>query len=148
MHPLILAGALAALQPAPGRADDRCRATPVRAADSVLHRAISAIGLERLAGRVRISPATSIISMKFQSDRMYPPYLRQTTSYTIATDFERGTQRVEQAFGQNTMSFVSAGATRVMYSPRGAQLIAARTRNTADERAIDPWLVLADWKAA
>jgi len=148
MHPLILAGALAALQPVPGRTDDRCRATPIRAADSVVHRSISSLGLDRIAGRVRVSPATSVISMKFQPDRMYPPYLRQTTNYTIATDFERGTQRVEQAFGQNTMSFVSDGARRVMYSPRGAQLIAARTGNTADERAIDPWLVLADWKAA
>ena len=144
--------ALAAVQPHTRAtiraADERCRPSPIRAADSVVLRSISALGLDRIAGRVRVSPATSVISMKFQSDRMYPPYLRQTTSFTIATDWERGTQRVEQAFGQTTVAFVSDGASRVMYSPRGAQLIAARTGNAADERAMDPWLVLADWRSA
>ncbi|HUQ79808.1 MAG TPA: hypothetical protein VM076_01655 [Gemmatimonadaceae bacterium] len=129
-------------------ADERCRATRVGAADSVVLRSIAALGLDRVAGRVRLSPSTSVISMKFQSDRMYPPYLRQVANFTIASDWEHSTQRVEQSFGPQTVANVSDGSRRVMYSPRGAQLVPVRTGSVADERAMDPWMVLADWKAA
>jgi hypothetical protein len=43
---------------------------------------------------------------------------------------------------------VSDGNRRVLYSPRGAQLVSARQENLADSRALDPWMVLADWRSA
>jgi hypothetical protein len=128
-------------------ADDRCRASSLRSADSVLQHAIAAVGLDRVAGRVRVSPATDVISMDFQSDRMYPPYLRHVAKVTLAADWERGAQRSETAVAQGTFAYVTDGAQRVLYSPRGAQLVSARIANGTDERAIDPWIVLADWRS-
>jgi hypothetical protein len=147
-----VAAAAALLAPPPrGRAtaDDRCRATAVGSADSVLQRAVSVVGLDKVAGQVRISPATDVVSMDFQSDRMYPPYLRRSAKLTLATDWERGTQRTEQSLGAaGSVAFVSDRERRVLYSPRGAQLVPARNANATDERAMDPWIVLADWRAA
>ena len=128
--------------------NERCRPSTIRNADSLLGASISALGLDRIAGKVRVSAATDVVSMKFQSDRMYPPYLRRTANLNVSTDWERGTQRVEQVVGPNTMMFVSDGSRRVLYSPRGAQLMPTRQANVADERALDPWTVLADWRAA
>ena len=111
-------------------------------------RLISALGLDRVAGRVRVSPVTDVVSMKFQSDRMYPPYLRRTAKVTVSTDWDRGTQRVEQTAGTTTIAYVSDAAKRVLYSPRGAQLMPSRQANASDERALDPWTVLGDWRSA
>jgi glyoxylase-like metal-dependent hydrolase (beta-lactamase superfamily II) len=134
--------------PASQSIDDRCRPTKIGNADSLVKHSIDAIGVERTAGKVRVGPTTDVISMKFQSDRMYPPYLRRTVNLTTAIDWETGAARSEQAVGQNTMAFVSDGARRVMYSPRGAQLVNAQAINFADDRALDPWTVLADWRRA
>lgn len=145
----IVAASSIAIQKQPTAADDRCRPTSVRSADSVLRHTIAAVGLDRVAGRVRVSPATDVVSMDFQSDRMYPPYLRRVVNGTVSADFDRGAQRTEQTFGQGvSIAFVSDGSRRVVYSPRGAQLVSTRIANVTDERALDPWIVLADWRAA
>ncbi len=127
---------------------ERCRPSAVRNADSLIQASISAIGLDRVAGRVRVSPATDVVSMKFQSDRMYPPYLRRTANLTVTADWERAALRTEQTVGPNTIAYVSDGSRRVLYSPRGAQLVPPRQANASDERALDPWMVLADWRGA
>jgi hypothetical protein len=128
--------------------DERCRPSPLRSADSVLHASISALGLDRVAGKVRVAPATDVVSLKFESDRMYPPYLRSAANPTVSADWERGTQRNEQTFGPQTIAYVSDSARRVLYSPRGATLAPMRQPNAADDRALDPWMVLADWRSA
>jgi hypothetical protein len=97
---------------------------------------------------VRVSSPTDVASLKYESDRMYPPYLRQATNVTVSTDWERGTQRTERALGPSKIASVSDGARRVLYSARGAQLVPARQENTADDRALDPWMVLSDWRSA
>jgi hypothetical protein len=146
---LPVAAAAAFINPQrPPAADERCRPTSISNADSLLRASISALGLDRVAGRVRVSPVTDVVSMKFQSDRMYPPYLRRTAKLTVSTDWERGMQRTEQSVGPNTIAFVSDGSRRALYSPRGTQLMSPRQANAADERALDPWTVLADWRSA
>jgi hypothetical protein len=147
---LPLAAILASLinPPSHSAPDERCRPSPLRNADSLVRASIAAIGLDRVAGNVRVASATDVVSMKFQSDRMYPPYLRRTATPTVSADWERGAQRTEQTFGQVTAAYVTDTARRVLYSPRGAQLAPMRQANAADERALDPWMVLADWRAA
>jgi hypothetical protein len=129
-------------------APDQCRASSLHNADSLLRASISAVGLDRAAGRVRLSSATDVVSLKYESDRMYPPYLRQASNVAVSADWERGAQRAEQTFGPNKIAYVSDSARRVLYSPRGAQLVPMRQSNTADGRALDPWMVLADWRSA
>jgi hypothetical protein len=146
--PLAAVFGTAATPDQPRPAGEQCRAASLHNADSLLGASISALGLDRVAGRVRVSPVTDVISMKFQSDRMYPPYLRRTASVTVSTDYERGTERTEQTVGPNSIAYVSDASRRVLYSPRGTQMVPMRQANVTDERALDPWLVLADWRAA
>src|SRR5689334_7341978 len=127
---------------------EQCRSSPLHNADSLLRASMAAIGLDRTAGRVRVSAATDVVSLKYESDRMYPPYLRQASTVTVSTDWERGIQRAEQTLGPNKIAYVSDSARRVLYSPRGAQLVPSRQVNSADDRALDPWMVLADWRSA
>ena len=128
--------------------DEKCRPSSIRNADSLIQASIAAIGLDRTAGRVRVGQATDVVSMKFQSDRMYPPYLRRIANPTISADWDRASQRTEQSTPQITFAYVTDSTRRVLYSPRGAQLAPARQPNAADERALDPWMVLADWRSA
>ena len=152
--PVILfpaAVAVAALIHPPSRStapDERCRPSSLRSADSLIRASITAVGLDRIAGKVRVGSGTDVVSMKFQSDRMYPPYLRRTANPTVSSDWERGAQRTEQTFGQQSAAYVTDSARRVLYSPRGAGLAPLRQPNAADERALDPWMVLADWRSA
>jgi glyoxylase-like metal-dependent hydrolase (beta-lactamase superfamily II) len=148
---LVVPIAVAAAVISPSRhetADERCRPAAIHNADSLLRASISAVGLGRVAGRVRVSTATDVVSMKFQSDRMYPPYLRRTANPTITADWEGATQRTEQTAGPTTIAYVTDSSRRILYSPRGAQLMPTRQANSADERALDPWMVLADWRSA
>ena len=90
-------------------ADERCRPTTIGNADSLFKRSVEALGLDRTAGRVRVAQSTDVASMKFQSDRMYPPYLRRTLTVASSLDWERGALRGEQSFGPQTVAFVSDG---------------------------------------
>ena len=127
---------------------EQCRASAIHNADSLVKHSIEAVGVDRTTGKVRVATNTDVISMKFQSDRMYPPYLRRTVNLTTNVDWESGTLRTEQTAGQTTVANVTDGKRRVMYTPRGAQLLDVRQANFADDRAIDPWAVLADWRNA
>jgi glyoxylase-like metal-dependent hydrolase (beta-lactamase superfamily II) len=135
-------------RPASALIDERCRPTSIGNADSLIKHSIEAVGLDRTTGKVRVATNTDVISMKFQSDRMYPPYLRRTVTLTTNVDWEKGALRTEQTAGQTTVANVTDGVRRVMYTPRGAQLLEVRQGNFADDRAIDPWTVLADWRNA
>jgi glyoxylase-like metal-dependent hydrolase (beta-lactamase superfamily II) len=135
-------------RPASALIDERCRPTSIGNADSLIKHSIEAVGLDRTTGKVRVATNTDVISMKFQSDRMYPPYLRRTVTLTTNVDWEKGVLRTEQTAGQTTVANVTDGVRRVMYTPRGAQLLEVRQGNFADDRAIDPWTVLADWRNA
>jgi hypothetical protein len=128
--------------------DERCRPTTIGNADSLIRHSIAAVGLDRTVGKVRVATNIDVISMKFQSDRMYPPYLRRTVNLTTNVDWEKGIVRTEQTAGQMTVASVTDGVQRVMYTPRGAQLVELRQPNLADDRALDPWIVLADWRNA
>src|ERR1043165_6091121 len=79
----------ASLFPLPA-VDERCRPTTIGNADSLVKHAIDAVGLDRTIGNVRVATNTDVISMKFQSDRMYPPYLRRTVNLTTSVDWEKG----------------------------------------------------------
>ena len=128
--------------------DERCRPTTIGNADSLIKHSIAAVGLDRMMAKVRTATHTDVISMKFQSDRMYPPYLRRTVNLTTSVDWEKGALRTEQTAGQATIANVTDGVRRVVYSPRGAQLLDVKQANLADDRALDPWMLLADWRSA
>jgi len=125
-----------------------CR--PAAAADPrvVLERSISALGLASVGAGVRTSKVTDVVTMPYQSDRMYPPYLWASRELRLAMDWDRGGQRAEQGTPPNMVAFVSDSARRGAISPRGAMLLAQRQAGLLDERAMDPWTVLADWRHA
>jgi hypothetical protein len=116
-------------------------------APALIQRAIEAVGLNTVGSLVRTSPVNETFNMAFQSDRMYPPYLWTASDFRAAVDWERGMHRAERGTAPNTLVYVTEPNRRAMISSRGNQLVPVRSQQM-DERAMDPWLVLADWKAA
>jgi hypothetical protein len=113
-----------------------------------MERAIGALGLSTVGTGVRTAVVTDVLNMAYQSDRMYPPYLWTSREMRLAMDWGRGAHRAEQGTAPNTVAFVSDSARRAVVSPRGAMLLPPRQPLLLDERAMDPWVVLADWRRA
>ena len=93
-----------------------------------------------------MSPATDVVSMDYQSDRTYPPYLSSTAEVRVLAGWKAGLLRIEQGGGR--FAFLSDPTRQAVVSPRGAQSVPSRTPNVVDNRAMDAWLVLADWQRA
>ncbi len=125
---------------------EQCRPTTQRDARTLIQQSVAALGLDRMGTHVRTSSAKHVFNMKFQSDRMYPPYLWMGWDAKVAMDWEGGTIRVERAFGPQTMSYLADSIRRVAITPRGVMLMPATNSSVIDERAMDPWAVLADWR--
>jgi hypothetical protein len=131
------------------QSSEQCRASSERSATDLIRRSIDAVGLENMSGAVLRVEASDEISMAFQSDRMYPPYLTRGLVQRIETDFDRGRQAIQQGSGQNVIRYVSDATRRVVFPPRGGAPVAIpASAAVADERALSPWMVLADWRAA
>lgn len=136
-------GLIAALLLAPA-----CRAAPAGSAQASIDRAITAVGLSTVGSSVRTGPVASVISLANQSDRMYPPYLWTSNQSRSAMDWERGLLRTELGNAPNTFAYISDSSRRALVSSRGAQMIPLRFPSGTDDRAIDPWVVLSDWRGA
>lgn len=111
-----------------------------------LEKAIEVLGLASVGDRIRVSPATDVVSMDYQSDRTYPPYLRSTTESRVLAGWKDGLLRIEQGGGR--FAILSDPARQAVVSARGAQMVPSRTPNVVDSRAMDAWLVLSDWRRA
>jgi hypothetical protein len=129
-------------------AQPQCRPAAPADARILLERSISALGLASVGTGVRSSTVTDVLNMPYQSDRMYPPYLWASRELRLYMDWSRGSQRAEQGAAPNTVAFVSDSARRGAISPRATILLARRQAQLLDERAMDPWTVLADWRSA
>lgn len=125
-----------------------CRPSAETDARVVINRAIAALGLPSVGAGVRTSTVTDVLNMPYQSDRMYPPYLWTSRDLRLAMDWSRGLSRAEQGIAPNTVAFVSDSAHRAAITTRGAMLLSSRQAGLLDERAMDPWAVLADWRQA
>ena len=137
----LLALASAAMPP-------ECRPTTAADPQAIIERAVVALGLPSVGTGVRTSTGTDVVFMAYQSDRMYPPYLWAASEMRLAMDWSRGLLRAEQGTPPNTVAFLSDSAHRAAVSPRGAMLLPRRQPLLLDERAMDPWTVLADWRGA
>ena len=141
--PVVLLFALASAVTQP-----TCRQAAASDAHAVIERAIGALGLASVGSGVRMSTVTDVVNMAYQSDRMYPPYLWASKEMRLAMDWSRGAHRADQGAPPNTLAFISDGARRAAVSPRGAMLLPLLQPLLLDERAMDPWAVLADWRGA
>jgi hypothetical protein len=138
---------LALLVPAILAAAPACRPASGNGPD-LIRRAIDATGLPMLGSQVRASNLKHVFNMKFQSDRMYPPYLWIGYDGRVVADWNAGVMRVDRSVGPQTSSYLADSARRAAISPRGAMIMPAMISSTNDERALDPWMVLADWRSA
>jgi hypothetical protein len=125
---------------------ERCRAvgTPVAPA-AALAGSVQALGLADAEGRIRLGSASDVSFMDYQSDRQYPPYLWAGSEGVTAVAWPAGLTRFERSSG---FAIVTDSARHAVVSPRGSQVVPSRSPNLLDERAIDPWAVLADWRTA
>ena len=139
----VVLGLLASVLLAP-----QCRAASGASAAAAIDRAIVAVGLNTVGAGVRTASATGVLSYAYQSDRMYPPYLWTSSQTRSAVDWQRGLHRIEQGTSPNIVSYISDSTRRALVSPRGAQMVPLRATSSTDERAMDPWIVLADWHGA
>jgi hypothetical protein len=126
----------------------QCRATVAADTRAILERSISVLGLTTVGAGVRTSKVTDVVNMPYQSDRMYPPYLWASRELSLAMEWSHGGQRAEQGIAPNMIAFVSDSARRGAISSRAAVLLTTRQVGLLDERAMDPWAVLADWRHA
>ena len=110
--------------------------------------AVRAVGLDSPSNGIRVSTATHVLNMAYQSDRMYPPYLWSARELRVAAEWARGLLRVEQGSAQSSLAFLSDSARRAVLTSRGAILLPAGVGGALDERALDAWTVLADWRGA
>ena len=145
LHLVLSSGFLTVTAATVGAQPSQCRkATGVNSADAIAN-AVQSMGLGDAANRVRIGSASDITFLDNQSDRPYPPYLWSSAEGRTATSWPAGESRFERGPG---VAIITDSTRQAVSSPRGAQLVPTRTPNLLDERAIDPWLVLADWRAA
>jgi hypothetical protein len=126
----------------------QCRPSPATNAQPIIERAITVLGLPSVGTGVRTSTVTDVLNMPYQSDRMYPPFLWTSRTLHLAMDWSRGIQRADQGTAQNTVAFITDSLRRVAVTSRGTMLLARRQAGLLDERAMDPWTVLADWRSA
>jgi hypothetical protein len=115
---------------------------------ALVRQAIDAIGASALGSHVRTSSVKHVFHMKFQSDRMYPPYLWLGYDGKVTADWKSGVIRIDRSVGPQTSSFIADSARRAAVSPRGAMIMPAMLSSSIDERAMDAWMVLADWRSA
>lgn len=144
------APARAARGPVVSIAAPECRAVAapgVRPAEAVA-RAVDALHLDEVGDRIRVGAATDVVSMDYQSDRPYPPYLWASRQQRVLVGRRHGSVRLEMSMGPTTVAMLSDTGRNAVVSPRGAQFVPRRTPNFTDERAMDPWTVLGDWSAA
>jgi hypothetical protein len=132
---VLLAGAPAECRPLAGLAP------------AFLQRSIDAVGVGTVDG-VRTSSLQHVSHMKFQSDRMYPPYLWTGYGGKALVDWHTGVLRIDRAHGHVTSSFIADSARRIALTPRGPVLMPLTANSFLDERAMDAWAVLADWRSA
>ncbi|MDB4913591.1 MAG: beta-lactamase protein [Gemmatimonadetes bacterium] len=129
-------------------APEPCRRSQDGDARAIVDRSIGVLGLASMGTGVRTSTVTDVLNMPYQSDRPYPPFLWATRDLRLALEWGSGAQRSEQGTAPNTIAFVSDGTLRGVISPRAAIQVSQRQVGLLDERAMDPWAVLADWHQA
>ncbi len=114
---------------------------------AALARAANALHLDEVGSRVRVGTMTDVMSMDYQSDRPYPPYLFSSREQRVLVGQQQGGVRLEMTAGPMSVAVVSDSTRQAVISPRGAQYVPRRTPNLTDERAMDVWTVLGDWAA-
>jgi hypothetical protein len=124
----------------PGQSGDDARAS--------LDRAIAVVGLSSMDDRLRASSVTEVTSLDYQSDRPSPPYLWASREQRLVVAPSQGRVRLELTPVAGGPALINDGSQQVIVSPRGAQQVPLRSTNLTDERALDPWLVLMDWRRA
>lgn len=111
-----------------------------------VERAIAVLGLDAADNRIRESAVSDVVSLDYQSDRPYPPYLSSVSEGRVRVGWQSGVLRFEQAGGR--IAFISDSSRQAVVSVREAQLVPTRTPNLVDNRAMDAWALLADWRRA
>lgn len=139
---VLLLSLAAAVSPPP------CRPAATTDARAVIERAAGALGLPSVGTSVRTASVSHVTNMAYQSDRMYPPYLWAAKDMRLAMDWSTGVHRAEQGVAPNAVAFISDSVRRAAVSPRRAVILPRRQASLLDERAMDPWAVLADWRSA
>jgi hypothetical protein len=123
-------------------------------ADAILHRAADVIGMTRLGTRVVRIDATDIVSLNYESDRSYPPYLLQADAFTEY--FDAGTGAIRHVAG-TSMAGASQGGGVTTLNSRLASYVVGDTlltpsgelhAQTMTTRPLNAWAVIADWIAA
>jgi hypothetical protein len=123
-------------------------------AQAVLRRAAEVTALSRAAPKVLHVSATDVTQHDYESDRMYPPFLLQTSRIEEWFDPSTGADRVatpESMIGANqfkgpptlgarTASYAIRDTALVPNAPLQAQLLTTRPLNV--------WAMIADWIAA
>ncbi|MDB4913855.1 MAG: beta-lactamase protein [Gemmatimonadetes bacterium] len=129
-------------------AQGTCRAASAGSSEptAVMERAIGVLGLDGVDDHVRESTTRDIATLDYQSDRPYPPYFSSVSDGRLQVGWKSGLLRMEQGGGQ--FALLSDSSRQVVVSARGAQLVPTRTPNLIDNRAMDPWTVLSDWRYA
>ena len=117
-------------------------------ATALLARAIDVVGLATVGDRLRVSTVTDVVSLDYQSDRPYRPYLWSSREQRIVTSASRRAVRLDLSLVSAGPALINDGARQAVVSSRGAQQVPLQTTNLADERALDPWLILLDWSNA
>jgi hypothetical protein len=143
-----VASPVAALSPRAPVCADATRRVPNTAdnATALLARAIDVVGIATVNDRLRVSTVTDVTSLDYQSDRPYPPYLWSSREQRIVTSAARRAVRLDLSLTAGGPAIINDGERQAVISPRGAQQVPLQTTNLVDERALDPWLVLLDWR--
>jgi len=130
-----------------GRAQAQsCRPARVPvAAPIAIDSVVRAMGLMDAVGHVRTGPIVDITTLDYQSDRQYPPYLWSNVDGRMSVAWPSAQSRFDRVGG---IAIVTDSTRHAVVSPAGGQLVPDRTPNLVDDRALDPWLVLADWRGA
>lgn len=122
-------------------------------AAALLARTVNALALPT-DGRVLRYPFRDDVSQNYQSDRMYAPYLWMSWGGTFYSNPATRVQRLEERmFGLGNDApapMVLLHAERSTYAMRDTtpQAFAGGHGTSLRSRALDPWTVIADWRAS
>ncbi len=123
-------------------------------AQVLLRRAADVTGLTSANGRVFRAHATDVLSHDYESDRMYAPFLIQTTRFDEwfepATGADRVTTRESAIAGNEFAGVTTVGGRTASFSVRDTVLTPSAELHTQLQttRPLNVWSVLADWIAA
>ncbi|HEY5061328.1 MAG TPA: hypothetical protein VII52_07310 [Gemmatimonadaceae bacterium] len=123
-------------------------------APAVLRRAAQVIGLSRAAPKVLHVSATDVVRHDYESDRMYPPFLLQTSRIEEWFDPSTGADRIatlESMIGANQFKGPpTLGVRTASYAVRDTGLVpsAALHGQLLTTRPLNVWATVGDWIAA